>query len=633
MYRIPAYAFWLLLCVNGLCFHVPAFGQKKTPPKSLLEDCGSYDEYIRKGRQALNNPDDSHLKDAIQAFRAARECQPSRFREVDKWLDRVFERMEKSRREAVEARVKAELLADNLKRAKAETDALLTSSESVSLALRARDSLRYDPTRALTRAVESIKYDTTSLNMNVLMEAFGLLHYDADTNLGRVVKVLAASPDRNRLAIAWAGKRYISLYDSLYGPERQLRGHRDEVSHLAFSPDGSYLLSAGRDLSIKLWTAAGRFIRTIGQAGAEVRGLAFSSKKEIIVASDNGQIEYYALDGTWLRTKSDTLLLGIAAFAASPTSTDQVVAAGTDGKLFIFGENGRPLVQQLVREADILAIKFSPDGNQLAVTDSRERLYLVDSSGTVQNTLALRRPYPVLHFLDVDNLILAGRNGQALLLNLPTSRPLALVGHKADINVLHHHQNHIFTYGADSTWKQWDFRFKRTPYVFYVSQGASEEVVHLHESGVIDNDSRIELRSRKYQRMVKLTIQTGEGFQSADFVKEDFRNLNQTMQDGRLLTATCEFNGMRATMRPDGTLILWDRNGDVVNTMETGIAGATGILFSTEGTYLMVRAEPDEQSGGRYQNAARLLVYWLPDAILQHPAKPVMVGRVNPRPN
>lgn len=73
--------------------------------------------------------------------------------------------------------------------------------------------------------------------------------------LGNCCSALAVSPDGTRLAAA-AG-RDVQLWD--IAPRRLLgvfRGHSGDVQALAFSPDGKWLASAGRDTSVLIWAAA-----------------------------------------------------------------------------------------------------------------------------------------------------------------------------------------------------------------------------------------------------------------------------------------------------------------------------------------------------------------------------------------
>jgi WD40 repeat protein len=67
------------------------------------------------------------------------------------------------------------------------------------------------------------------------------------------------------------------LYDCATGVERQLAGHRDFVSGLAFSPDGSTLATGSMDGTIRLWnTATGIIIASLPGHMQETSDVAFS---------------------------------------------------------------------------------------------------------------------------------------------------------------------------------------------------------------------------------------------------------------------------------------------------------------------------------------------------------------------
>jgi WD40 repeat protein len=67
------------------------------------------------------------------------------------------------------------------------------------------------------------------------------------------------------------------LYDCATGAERQLAGHRDFVSGLAFSPDGLTLATGSMDGTIRLWNVArGETIASLPGHMQETTDVAFS---------------------------------------------------------------------------------------------------------------------------------------------------------------------------------------------------------------------------------------------------------------------------------------------------------------------------------------------------------------------
>lgn len=92
-----------------------------------------------------------------------------------------------------------------------------------------------------------------------------------------VINSLGFSPDSQTL-IFGQGDRSIGLWP-LHNTEPRLipNSHQGEIYGVQFSPDGHQFASAAQDNMIRLWTAQGDAIATIGSQGAGIRALHFSS--------------------------------------------------------------------------------------------------------------------------------------------------------------------------------------------------------------------------------------------------------------------------------------------------------------------------------------------------------------------
>jgi WD40 repeat protein len=70
---------------------------------------------------------------------------------------------------------------------------------------------------------------------------------------------------------------------------RELKGHTSGVSAVAFSPDGKYLLTGSRDNTARLWDRQGNTIQAFPGHSAEVNAVAFSpdGKSVLTGSADN----------------------------------------------------------------------------------------------------------------------------------------------------------------------------------------------------------------------------------------------------------------------------------------------------------------------------------------------------------
>jgi WD40 repeat protein len=102
------------------------------------------------------------------------------------------------------------------------------------------------------------------------------------------VVALAFGPD-GRLAVAQMGG-HITIWDPVSGRHLgTLLGHSAMVWAMEFTPDGTRLASASRDMTVKLWdTASGQEVLTLRGFPSEVCGITFSPDGRRLVTTDLG---------------------------------------------------------------------------------------------------------------------------------------------------------------------------------------------------------------------------------------------------------------------------------------------------------------------------------------------------------
>ncbi|MEM9217540.1 MAG: TIR domain-containing protein [Cyanobacteria bacterium P01_F01_bin.150] len=161
--------------------------------------------------------------------------------------------------------------------------------------------------------------------------------------------------------------------------------HGESVRSVTFSPDGSHLASASADETVRLWNSAGQLI-TIVNIGSAARNVAFSPDGKMIASVDSsGKIRLWTLQGKELKTwQAHQKELNAVEF--SPNG-ELLVVGSSDNTATLWSINGQ-LLQTLKGHQDrVWDVAFSPDGQTIASTSGDETTKLWNLDGKLQTTL------------------------------------------------------------------------------------------------------------------------------------------------------------------------------------------------------------------------------------------------------
>lgn len=215
----------------------------------------------------------------------------------------------------------------------------------------------------------------------------------------RPINAAALSPDSRLTALAGYGEVRLMATDSR-ATVRTLAGHRGNVTDVAFSADGTLLLSAAGEPGlfgeVKLWKVAdGALVRTIVGHRDSLYAAALSTDGRFVATGgyDQDINLWNAAGGELVRTISghngavfdvafspDGRLLA----SASADRTVKIWEVATGNRLDTFGQ---PLKEQQ-------AVAFSPDGRRVAAggVDNRIRIWqLSETAAEGTNSLLLTR--------------------------------------------------------------------------------------------------------------------------------------------------------------------------------------------------------------------------------------------------
>ncbi len=176
-------------------------------------------------------------------------------------------------------------------------------------------------------------------------------------------------------------KKLLDQVSAEYGGEvRSLAGHKGAVTSVAYSPDGSYLLSGGEDGTLKLWeTATGREVRTFTGHKAGVTSVAFSPDGSMAVSGSNDSTLrlWDVASGRELRA-TDGLGWKIAGVAFSADGKF-VASAADDNQVKLWSVPKLELVRAFAGHGwRVTSVAFSPTGGSSLSGSEDDSLKLWD---------------------------------------------------------------------------------------------------------------------------------------------------------------------------------------------------------------------------------------------------------------
>jgi WD40 repeat protein len=237
-------------------------------------------------------------------------------------------------------------------------------------------------------------------------------------------------------------------------------GHQEGITDVAFSPDGSYIVSGSFDTTIKLWDRKGQLIKTFNRSRGIVSALGFSPDSRRVACGSNNTIEVWTFDGIFIQ-----------AFAAHENYIS-CIEYHPEGHLIISGswdttvkvwDTGGKLKQTLKAHTEpVTCIATSPDGNIVCSGSDDRTIRLWNSKGNLIKTIGpLQNQVKAVGFSHDGKYILSGTaDGIVQLISIEGTIIHTFNAHSdsvCDVNFIPG-SNHIISSAWDSKIKIWDVK-------------------------------------------------------------------------------------------------------------------------------------------------------------------------------
>ncbi len=476
-----------------------------------------------------------------------------------------------------------------------------------------------------TRAVNSVAFSPVDDMLATGGEDGFIILWNAETgarisvlNGGAPVRDIAFNPDGSRLVAVYNDRTVrlwsITARDSLF----KLFDHRADLTAVAFNQTGSRFATAGNDSRVVIWNAeTGSPLTSIEldlEGGDPINGLAYSPDgSQLITAHESGVARMWDVESKefLMRFSGHTGALTDADF--SPDGT-YIITASADGTARIWDTaTGRALFTLLGHVRGITAVSFSPDGSEIATAGQDASARIWNATGGLEFTIfsGHREPVKDVGFSDDGTLVVTGgQDKTARVWNSTTGVEIQQFGdHNQTVNAvdLNPDGTLLATASDDHNVRLWNLNTREA--IFFEHQDPVVDVTFNQKGDLLataaGSTGRIwDVASGR----VIARFTHGDAVRSIAFhpngtqiaigdeagrvilweVATETAVLTLAGHDGRVNDLAFNSDGtLLATASNDSTAILWNTaNGDIIRTFAEHSGAVLGIAFNPDGSRL-----------------------------------------------
>ena len=367
---------------------------------------------------------------------------------------------------------------------------------------------------------------------------------------------------RDNTAILW----------NLQGEQiQEFKGHTSAVLSVAFSPDGQFILTGSADNTAILWNLKGEQIQEFKGHADSVLSVAFSPDGQfILTGSADSTAILWNLQGEQIQEfKGHAFYLSSVAF--SPDG--QFILTGSeDNTAILWNLQGEQIQEFKGHASAVLSVAFSPDGQSILTCswDSTAILWNLQGEQIQAFKGHAKNVYSVAFSPDGQS-ILTGSDNTAILWNLKGEQIKTFRGHGSGVNSVTFSPDgqSILTGSADKTAILWNLKGEQIQASTDYSTAPSP-----------DGQSRLTIG---YDSTATLWNLQGEQIQT--FKGHGDLVLSVAFSPACPAGIDCPGgNGQSIlTGSRDNTAILWNLQGESLQTFKGHIAPVLSVAFSPDG--------------------------------------------------
>lgn len=352
-------------------------------------------------------------------------------------------------------------------------------------------------------------------------------------------------------------------------------GHTANVTQVVFTPDSHHLITGSADNTLKLWDLQGEELRTFYGHTGSITHISFSSDGKLLLSEGRDGLKLWEIEGRMLTERFENNDRGLEAVSFMEKNR-KIVGVNTYGAVTVWDLEGKLLNQVNMEVDDLLIAEFSQDGARLLVNSvGRKTLLWQTATNALERELPGNSMFRVAGFSVVDDHILIARTKGEV-------EAWELSGRKKG-PTLHLGSKHSLARGAFSSDGRW---------LVSAGAGGSAKLWCLSRGDV--------LRLGEHQAGVSTVAFHPEGEFMATAGKD--QQVLLWDQQGHVLH---RLSGHERAVRsvafsPDGKWLLsgsldrsaklWDRNGQLVRTFPEHEYGITEVRFFPDGQSILTVA-------------------------------------------